>query len=67
MRRAVVIQGNDPAAANDAWAAVDHEIVDASPWLAYTNPPDVYFVSDRVGNLQINPQWRLLLDQLWVS
>jgi ABC-type transport system substrate-binding protein len=67
MRRASAIQVADPAAANDAWGEVDHAIVDASPWLAYANPHDVYFVSERVGNIQINPQWKLLLDQLWVN
>jgi YVTN family beta-propeller protein len=67
MRRALALQANDPAAANAAWADVDRMITDRSPELAYANLQDVYFVSERVGNVQINPQWRLLLDQLWVN
>lgn len=67
MHRALALQASDPAAANAAWADVDRMITDRSPWLAYASPQDVYFVSDRVGNVQINPQWKLLLDQLWVN
>ena len=67
MRRALALQATDPAAANAAWADVDRMITDRSPWLAYANPSNVYFVSKRVGNVQINPQWLLLLDQLWVN
>ncbi len=67
MHRALVLQASDPAAANAAWADVDRMITDRSPWLAYANPSDLYFVSERVGNVQINPQWALLLDQLWVK
>jgi ABC-type transport system substrate-binding protein len=67
MDRALVLQASDPAAANAAWADVDRMITDRSPELAYANLQDVYFVSERVGNVQINPQWQLLLDQLWVN
>ncbi len=67
MHRALVLQASDPAAANAAWADVDRMITDRSPFLAYANPRDLYFVSDRVGNVQINPQWQLLVDQLWVN
>jgi len=67
MRRALALQASDPAASNDAWASVDRMITDRSPWLAYANPDNVYFVSGRVGNVQVNPQWLLLLDQLWVN
>ena len=67
MRRALALQASDPAAANAAWAHVDRMITDRSPWLAYASPQNVYFVSERVGNVEINPQWQLLLDQLWVT
>jgi hypothetical protein len=67
MGRALALQASDPAAANAAWADVDRMITDRSPELAYANLQDVYFVSERVGNVQINPQWKLLLDQLWVT
>ena len=52
MRRALVIQRRS-AAANAAWAAVDRTIGGSSPWLAYGYPTAVYFVSERVGNVQI--------------
>ena len=67
MHRALALQASDPAAANAAWAAVDRMVTDRSPFLAYANLSNVYFVSERVGNVLINPQWQLLLDQLWVT
>jgi hypothetical protein len=30
------------------------------------NGQNVSFVSKRVGNFEYNPQWGVLLDQLWV-
>ncbi len=66
MHRALALQASDPAAANTAWADVDQMISDRSPWLAYANPRGVYFVAARAGNVQINPEWLLLLDQIWV-
>jgi hypothetical protein len=32
-----------------------------------SNRRNVDFVSKRVGNHQYNPQWGVLLDQLWVK
>ncbi len=44
-----------------ALAAHGGVVVDAQ------NPLNVDFVSRRVGNYQHNPQWGVLLDQLWVK
>jgi peptide/nickel transport system substrate-binding protein len=66
MRRATVLQASDPSAANSAWARIDRMISDRSPWLPYATPQDAYVVSERAGNIQINPQWLLLLDQMWI-
>ena len=41
-------------------------ITDLSPWVPLYNPLDTVFVSKRVGNLQENPQWGILADQIWV-
>lgn len=30
-------------------------------------PNDTFFVSERVGNVQLHQQWGILLDQLWVE
>jgi peptide/nickel transport system substrate-binding protein len=64
--RALALQTVDPPRANALWAAVDRRIVDLAPWVSLLNPINVDVVSERVGNYQHNPQWGLLLDQLWV-
>jgi YVTN family beta-propeller protein len=48
------------------WSAVDRLATDIAPWVPLVNAREVAFVSRRVGNLQANPQWGVLMDQLWV-
>jgi peptide/nickel transport system substrate-binding protein len=57
----------DPAAANEAWAELDRELVDRAITLPLVNSVRSYAFSDRVGNAQINPQFGLLLSRLWVQ
>jgi peptide/nickel transport system substrate-binding protein len=66
MRRATALQATDPQRANELWAEIDREVVDAAPWVPLTNPKSVEILSPRVGNYQFNPQVGSLLDQLWV-
>jgi YVTN family beta-propeller protein len=66
IRRALRLQTTDPAAAGAAWAAVDRAVVDRAALVPISNPRDLEFTSRRVGNYQFNPQWGVLLDQLWV-
>lgn len=66
IRRALTLQATDPEAANPLWGRIDRELVDLAPWVPMTNPKAIDFVSKRVGNFQYNPQWGILLDQLWV-
>ena len=40
--------------------------MDEAAELSMPSPQQVYFVSSRTGNVEIHPQWGLLLDQLWV-
>jgi peptide/nickel transport system substrate-binding protein len=63
---ALELQTSDLGAANDLWARIDRAVVDRAPWLFLANPKTTVFVSERVGNYQYNPQWGVLLDQLWV-
>jgi peptide/nickel transport system substrate-binding protein len=65
-KHAVRIQTEDPAASGEAWAEVDHAITDQAPWVPLVNLIDVDFVSKRLQNYQYNPQWGLLLGQVWV-
>ena len=66
MDEALALQATDPAAADERWAAIDRELTDQAPWIGYATPANVSFLGDRVGNVQHNPVWGLLLDQLWV-
>jgi hypothetical protein len=60
------LQVVDQTAANRLWSKIDREIVDQAPWLPLHTYRQVNFVAKRVGNFQYNPQFGLLLDQLWV-
>jgi YVTN family beta-propeller protein len=64
--RALARQGNDPRAASTAWAAADRQITDLVPWAPIVNWRNEVVVSRRVGNVQANPQWGVLIDQMWV-
>lgn len=45
---------------------VDRMIVDRAPLVPLLSPQAVTLVSARVGNYQMQAQWDILLDQLWV-
>jgi peptide/nickel transport system substrate-binding protein len=66
IRVAQSLQGQDTVAAQQAWAAADRMIVDQAVALPYANPLAVTLLSRRAGNYQFNPEWGVLLDQLWV-
>ena len=66
MRRALTLQVSDPPAAGDAWARVDRAVVKGASWVPLFNPTGIDFLSRRVKNYEHNPQYGLLIDQLWV-
>ena len=66
MADAAELQTTDAAAAAEAWAAIDREIVDLALWAPLVNQ-GTDFVSARVGNYQFHPAYLVLLDQLWVQ
>ena len=67
MTQASNMQLTNLAGANELWAQVDHEVTDQAPWVDLYNPKQIDFLSKRVGNYQWNPQWYILIDQLWVQ
>jgi peptide/nickel transport system substrate-binding protein len=67
IQRALSVQTTNPAAASGLWAAIDRRITLDAPWVFIVNPSGLDFMSARVGNYQHNPQWGLLLAQLWVK
>jgi peptide/nickel transport system substrate-binding protein len=67
MARAAAAQVQDPAAATALWQQVEQALLAQAPVVPMYNRSNVDFVSKRVGNYQYNPQWGVLLDQLWVK
>jgi ABC-type transport system substrate-binding protein len=67
MRAATQAQAQDPAAATTLWQEVERAILAQAPFVPAYNRSDVNVVSKRVGNFQYNPQWGVLLSQLWVK
>jgi peptide/nickel transport system substrate-binding protein len=67
MTRASAVQVQDPAAATTLWQRVEDAILAQAPIVPAYNRTYVTFVSERVGNYQYNPQWGVLLDQIWVK
>ena len=65
-RSAERLQIDDPVAAARAWARIDRMIVDRAATVPYANNLELTLVFRRVGSYQFNPQWGVLLDQLWV-
>jgi peptide/nickel transport system substrate-binding protein len=66
IRRAERLEVSDRQRAGALWASADRRIVAQSPFVPLVNPIGLDFVSARVGNYQHNPQWGILLSQLWV-
>ncbi len=67
MNHAEGLGETNPAAANSLWAVVDHEVTNQAPWVDLYNPKQIDFLSARVHGYQWNPQWYILIDQLWVK
>jgi ABC-type transport system substrate-binding protein len=67
IEEASALQVTDPGAANRAWAQIEHQLVEAAVQAPITNPLTTHAVSDRVENVQIHPQWGLMLSLIWVQ
>ncbi len=65
--RARVAQSEDPPNLNASWASIDRRVGALAPWVPLVNAREVLVVSRRVGNVQFNPEWGTLIDQLWVK
>ena len=55
-----------PATSSAAWSAVDRLVTDSAAWVPLVNSREVVVVSRRVRNLQVNPQWGVLVAQISV-
>jgi YVTN family beta-propeller protein len=61
------LQATDPAAANSAWIEIEHQLVEEAIWVPLTNPVSTYAFSARTENVQVHPQYGILLSRLWVQ
>ncbi len=66
MTRAGELEATDPARANLLWERIDDTLTLMSPFVPIYNSRKTDFLAKGVGNYQANPQWGVLVDQLWV-
>ena len=58
---------SNPSAAAALWTKVDDEDTQQAPWVDLYNPKQIDFLSASVHGYEWNPQWYILIDQLWLS
>jgi peptide/nickel transport system substrate-binding protein len=56
-----------PGAANRAWVDIEHRLVEEAVQVPVANFARTLAVSARTGNVQVNPQWGILLSRIWVE
>jgi peptide/nickel transport system substrate-binding protein len=66
IERALALQSSDSYLANRLWSRIDRAVVDEAPVAPLYTLKEVDIASRRVGNFQYNPQWGVLLGQLWL-
>jgi peptide/nickel transport system substrate-binding protein len=66
INKTLATQALNPGVASQEWTAIDRTLVDRAVNVPFRNELDTDFVARRVGNYQYNPQWGVLVDQLWV-
>jgi peptide/nickel transport system substrate-binding protein len=59
-------QSTDSPSTSPSWASLDRRVMELAPWAPLVNEHAAVVVSRRVGNVQFNPEWGTLIDQLWV-
>jgi peptide/nickel transport system substrate-binding protein len=67
INKAESVEATDPTEAASLWTQVDHEDTQQAPWVDLYNPKQIDFLSKNVNGYEWNPQWYILIDQLWLS
>jgi peptide/nickel transport system substrate-binding protein len=67
INKAETMEATDPKGAATLWTQIDHEDTNAAPWVDMYNPKQIDFLSSNVHGYKWNPQWYILIDQLWLS
>ena len=60
-------QAKDPVGSAEGWTRVDRALTDTAALVNLYNTRGIFFVSDRVGNVQGHTTYFVLLSQLWVT
>ncbi len=60
-------EATDPTGAATLWTTIDHEDTMQAPWVDMYNPKQIDFLAKNVHGYEWNPQWYILIDQLWFS
>jgi peptide/nickel transport system substrate-binding protein len=67
MDQAEAAEATNQAQATSLWTTVDHEVTTQAAWVDLFNPKQIDFLSKNVHGYEWNPQWYILIDQLWLS
>ena len=65
-RRAAAARGAEGPAADAAWAVATRRMTDFAPAVPLDGRQNSYFTSARLGNVQQNPVFGVMLEQAWV-
>ena len=66
VRRGPVAPNERPRVGDPRVVEIEHDLVDDSALVPVLNPISTFVVSDRAGNVRINPGLGVLLGQIWV-
>ena len=66
IHQAEATQVRNPALGAALWQKADRRAVDLAPWAPLFNNVATDVLAAGTGNYQHNPEWSVLLDQLWV-
>jgi peptide/nickel transport system substrate-binding protein len=67
MDQAEAAEATSPTQAASLWTTVDKEVTQQAAWVDLFNPKQIDFLSKNVHGYKWNPQWYILIDQLWLS
>jgi peptide/nickel transport system substrate-binding protein len=60
-------EATNPTAAAALWTQIDHTDTNEAPWVDMYNPKQIDVLSKNVHGYSWNPQWYILIDQLYLS
>lgn len=66
IQSALDAEDTNSSAAPQLWAQADRRLTDQAPLVPLVNPTQLDLVSRRVGDYENDPQYGVLIDQMWV-